>query len=417
MRDQVDILGGHPSDWRTVTLGEAATVVNGGTPKSKVAEYWDGEIQWLTPKDMGKMEVREISETPRTISSSGLAKSSARQVPPQSVILSTRAPIGHLAINSVPMAFNQGCRGIIPGSELDHVYLYYFLVANREKLDGLGSGTTFKELSATNLKSVELPLPPLEEQKRIVAVLDQAFAALDRAREHAEANLADAGEVFQRSAASLFERISREGVPTETVAEISERRKGSVRTGPFGSQLKHGEFVDEGIHVLGIDNAVHNEFRWGKPRHITEEKYAQLSRYRVFPGDVVITIMGTCGRCAIIPDDIPLAINTKHLCCITLDKSKCLPDYLHRYFLLSPKALTYLEAQTKGTVMDGLNMGIIRELPVDLPSLEQQKEVCVRIREMESNTTALMDSYNNNLRDIADLRQSLLQKAFSGQLT
>ena len=171
--------------WPIKTLGQVATVANGGTPKSKVAEYWGGSVQWLTPKDMGRMDWREIEKTPRTITESGLSKSSARLIPASSVILSTRAPIGHLAINTVPMAFNQGCRGLVPKEGLDHVFLYYFLYANRRILQELGTGTTFKELSASNLKLVPIMLPPLEEQRRIVAVLDEAFEGLDRARAQA----------------------------------------------------------------------------------------------------------------------------------------------------------------------------------------------------------------------------------------
>ncbi|WDR07501.1 restriction endonuclease subunit S [Devosia rhodophyticola] len=160
-----------------------------------------------------------------------------------------------------------------------------------------------------------------------------------------------------------------------------------------------------------------NKFRWGKSRFITDEKYQQLKRYRVRPGDVIITIMGTCGRCAVVPDDIPLAINTKHLCCISLDQNKCLPDYMHQYFLFSPAARSYLSAQASGSVMDGLNMGIIKEMPVEVPSIDRQKAVVTNIAELEIATAALHSKYKSNLQDIHDLRQSLLQKAFAGELT
>lgn len=417
MKDHLEAPERLPAHWTKAALGDVATVINGGTPDSKLAEFWDGAVQWLTPKDMGKMEGREIAKTPRTISEVGLAKSSARLVPPGSVILSTRAPIGHLAINTAAMAFNQGCRGIIPGKRLDHVFLYYFLEANRQKLDDLGSGTTFKELSGTNLKGFKIPLPPLEEQKRIVAVLDQAFTALSRARTHAEANLADAQLLFEHEAAEVFQSLERKHPARRTVADVAASARGSIRTGPFGSQLLHSEFVDNGIAVLGIDNAVANEFRWAKRRYITEEKYRQLSRYTVQPGDVVITIMGTCGRCAVIPDDIPLAINTKHLCCITLDRAKCLPDYMHRYFLLSPTAREYLSAQASGSIMDGLNMGIIKEMPISAPPLTAQVEVVGKIAEIEDGTRSIARSYKEKIADLDTLRQSFLQKAFAGELT
>lgn len=296
---------------------------------------------------------------------------------------------------------------------LDDWLIYYL---NGADLMPFISGMTVPKLNQGRLREIPVPLPPLEEQQRIVAVLDEAFEGLTRA--HAKANLQDARELFERSAALAFEESAANDNPQRFLVEdLALPEKGSIRTGPFGSQLKHSEFVDDGISVLGIDNAVQNEFQWGKARFITAEKYEGLKRYTVKPRDVIITIMGTCGRCAIIPDDIPTAVNTKHLCCISLDQSKCLPEFLHRYFLHSPQGREYLSAQASGSVMDGLNMGIIKSMPVDVPPLEKQRSIADKLTEIDEHTKQLAEYYRSKLQDLDDLRQSLLQKAFAGELT
>lgn len=157
---------------KEIKLGDVCQIINGGTPKSKVKEYWDGHIKWITPADLGKLKTVLVSDTPRKITDLGLQKSSAKLFPEYSVILSTRAPIGHLAINTVPMSTNQGCRGIVPNENLETWYLYYFLKGNIELLNELGTGTTFLELSTKTLSSVKIPLPPLAEQQSIIGNLN-----------------------------------------------------------------------------------------------------------------------------------------------------------------------------------------------------------------------------------------------------
>jgi type I restriction enzyme S subunit len=278
------------------------------------------------------------------------------------------------------------------------------------------TGTTRKRISRNNLGQVAVPAPPLPEQHRIVGILDEAFEGIATAKANAEKNLQNARAVFSSGLGGLTSQIEQARWARTTVAGIAAQKKGSMRTGPFGSQLLHSEFVDEGIAVLGIDNAVANEFRWGKSRFVTPEKYQQLERYRVYPGDVLITIMGTCGRCAIVPDDIPIAINTKHLCCITLDRSKCLPGYLHAYFLYHPLAQEFLAKRAKGAIMAGLNMGLIQELPVLLPPLKRQGELVTALDSLREETERLASLYERKLAALEVLKKSLLHQAFSGEL-
>jgi type I restriction enzyme S subunit len=146
-------------------------ISQGGTPDTLNPNYWNGNIEWLTPAEMGKLTTRFITSTNRKITETGLQKCSSSLLPINSVILSTRAPIGHLVINKSKMAINQGCKGLIPKKTTNHNYLYYSLFNQKSLLNDLGSGNTFKELSASTLKKIKIQLPKLPEQKKIANCL------------------------------------------------------------------------------------------------------------------------------------------------------------------------------------------------------------------------------------------------------
>jgi type I restriction enzyme S subunit len=170
--------------WDEKPLVEACQrITQGGTPDTSDSQYWDGEINWLTPAEMGKSDNPYLSSTARKITEAGLSNCSSELLPVESVIISTRAPIGHLAINSAPMAINQGCRGLIPKTTLDHRFLLSSLSNARSRLVDLGAGNTFKELSGGALKSFVIPIPTLAEQQKIadcLTSLDELIAAQGR---------------------------------------------------------------------------------------------------------------------------------------------------------------------------------------------------------------------------------------------
>lgn len=181
-----------------------------------------------------------------------------------------------------------------------------------------------------------------------------------------------------------------------------------MRTGPFGSALHHDEFVDSGVFVLGIDNAVENRFSYNRMRYITEEKYNQLKRYTVYPGDVIITIMGTVGRSAVIPQDMPKAISTKHLACITPDSAVVDPCFLSSAFQMHPAIRLQLQNQCKGAIMDGLNLTIIKELRFQLPPIDQQKQFSEFVEQTDKSKFVIQQA----LDKAQLLFDSLMQKYF-----
>jgi type I restriction enzyme S subunit len=295
-------------------------------------------------------------------------------------------------------------------SKFDGGYLFQWVKSPAFVADMVNkaTGASYPAVSDRIIFDSRIPLPPLAEQRRIAEVLDRAEALRAKRR----AALAQLDSLTQSLFLDLFGDPATKGWAMTDIAGVVNAKDGSIRTGPFGSQLLHREFTDHGIAVLGIDNAVANEFRWGERRFISETKYRQLKRYTVRPGDVLITIMGTCGRCAVVPNDIPPAINTKHLCCITLDPEKCLPVFLHAYFLLHPIAQKYLSQTAKGAIMSGLNMGLIKGMPVPLPPISMQREFARRVTAVERLKTA----HRASLAELDALFATLQHRAFRGEL-
>lgn len=161
------------SNWKTATLAEIGTVVGGATPSTKKPGNWDGDIPWLSPKDLTDYRFRYIKRGERNITDQGLSSCSTTLLPAGTVLFSSRAPIGYIAIASNPICTNQGFKSVIPGNEIDTLFLYYLLLYNKSQIESLGSGTTFKEVSGAVMKQVVVRFPTsIDEQKAIASILD-----------------------------------------------------------------------------------------------------------------------------------------------------------------------------------------------------------------------------------------------------
>lgn len=285
---------------------------------------------------------------------------------------------------------------LIPNDSISVKYLYY--AVTYMNLSKYFTGATIPHIYFKDYQKELLPLPPMEKQLEIARNLEKIDAMIELCN-----SIVEKMDVLVKSRfVEMFDNNN--DWDTVNIEDICS----DMRTGPFGSALHHDEFVDNGIFVLGIDNAVENKFSYNRMRYITEEKYQKLKRYTVKPLDVIITIMGTVGRSAVIPKDIPLAINTKHLACLTLKNELADPYFLANAFQIHPEIIAQMHMNSKGAIMDGLNLTIIKHLRFKLPPLDLQQSFAAFVHEIDKSKFATQKA----LTETQQLFDSLMQKYF-----
>lgn len=292
-------------------------------------------------------------------------------------------------------------------------YLFYIIWSPRFRFIGqkaMYGAAGQKRVPVEFLRKYKIPLPSLREQKRIAAILDKADA-IRRKRQQA-IQLAD--EFLRSVFLDMFGRdlSIAEVWPVSSIQTLLADVPNAIRTGPFGSQLKHSEFTTEGVPVLGIDNIVTNSFRWATKRCLPEERLDEFKRYLVRANDVIVTIMGTTGRVAVAPDDLPTCMSTKHLCVMTLDRKKVDPYFLWATLVFDQRVRHQAKVSSGGAIMEGWNMGIIKSLSFPLPPLKKQLKFR-RVLEQQQHTQRTATSA---ARDSSDLFDSVAQRAFRGDL-
>lgn len=169
------------SEWKECTIADLGTVVGGATPSTKDPEnYEGGKIPWITPKDLSNHPDRYISRGERSITEKGLNGCSAQLMPRHSVLFTSRAPIGYVAIAENEVCTNQGFKSVVPNDHTDYLFLYYLLKYNKNRIEGLGSGTTFKEVSGSTMRGIQVKVPKsVEIQKAIGSFLDSIDSKIE----------------------------------------------------------------------------------------------------------------------------------------------------------------------------------------------------------------------------------------------
>ncbi len=298
-----------------------------------------------------------------------------------------------------------------PRNELNPSYAGFFLKSEMywSQLGSKTAGTTLPGVNATNLAKVKIPLPPLPTQRRIVSILEKA--------EETKRLRAQAGELTDRLLQSVF--LEMFGDPVKNPKGWIVKRaneltfdKSSIICGPFGSQLKIGEYVEEGIPVLGIDNVAVNKFVWAKPKNITRKKYEQLNAFSVRPEDILITRTGTVGRTCVIPKIFGDSVIGPNLLKVTLDKDIMLPEVFATSLSYFPSMIEQIQNLSPGATVPVFNTKNLKALKIVVPPLPLQQKFARIVEKIES----MRQSQNQSKQQIEDLFSALMQKAFRGEI-
>lgn len=392
--------------WPVATIGEVCEVVSGATPKTDNPEFWDGDVPWVTPKDLSQLGQKYLSDTHRRITKAGLKSCSARMLPAQSVLLSSRAPIGLVAINTLPVCTNQGFKSLVP--RIDMVwpdFLFWWLRAQEKHIQSKGRGATFKEVSKKIVEGLQLPIPPLDEQKRIAEILDKADALRGKRR----AALAQLDTLIQSIFLDMFgdPNTNPKGWPVVFLRESTAR----IQIGPFGSLLHQEDYVGGGIPLVNPKHIQQGTIQPDLSETVSARKFAELDTYHLKAGDVVMGRRGEMGRCAIVNEgSSPLLCGTGSLF-VRPDNEHTTSLFL--LFLLSSAALkARLERLSLGQTLPNLNSQIVEGLEVPLPPLTVQLEFAVRVE----GAYRLIDAQSRAASQLSSLFASLQQRAFRGEL-
>ncbi len=386
--------------WRKVKLKEIINLIGGGTPKTNIPEYWNGNIPWLSVTDFNTGR-KYVYSTEKYITNLGLQKSNTKILNKDDIIISARGTVGVVSMTGKEMAFNQSCYGIRAKDESFNEYIYYLLKNTVNQLQHISHGGVFDTITRDTFNKVEVPLPPLLEQKAIAEVL----SSLDDKIELLHEQNKTLEEIAQTLFRKWFIQDANPHWPQKPLDELlSTIESGSRPKGGINPELKQGipNIGAESINGIG-------RFDFSKTKYVTDEFFKNMKKGVVKDYDVLIYKDGAyIGKKAMFGNGFPfkkMAVNEHVFILRTNSKA----DQFFLYFSLEQKKLSKLNANS---AQPGLNQKSMKSLKIIIP----QKDI---INNFQNTVKPWIDKIlfnSNQIRNLADLRNTLLPKLITGQV-
>ena len=351
-------------DMAKVKLGDICEIVSGSTPKTSIDEYWDGDIDWITPAEISE-DTYIVEESVRKLTQLGVEKTGLKPFPKGTVILSSRAPIGKVAIAGKEMYCNQGFKNLICSDKVLPEYLYWFLRGNTAYLNSLGRGATFKEISKGIVAEIEISLPDKKEQQLSVDTLKKVWGVIVVRRQELE----QLDLLIKARFVELF------GVPDINPMGWDEKQLSDCLDVVGGYAFKSDSFAEEGIPVLRIGNINAGYF---KPVNMVYwENDKKLDRYKMYPGDLVMSLTGTVGKddygnvCILGTEYAEYYLNQRNA---KLDLWQGLNKYYLSYLLKFEQIKKKLTGISRGVRQANISNKDILNLCVPIPPIDLQEQ-------------------------------------------
>lgn len=380
-------------------LKECCTIIAGQSPESK---YYNSNGDGL-PFFQGKADFGELYPSIRVYCSQP-----TKIAEKDDILLSVRAPVGPTNLAPCKVCIGRGLTAIRPSEVLLTRYVLLFFRYFEAQLASKGTGTTFKAITQDVVKNLEIPIPPLPEQERIVARIEELFSQLDAGVETLKKTKAQLAVYRQ---AVLKEAFSSElSSKTVEIREIVD----DIRIGPFGTMLHKSDYISGGVPVINPQHIKSGKILLSASVTVSEEKARDLSAYRLQTNDIIMGRRGEMGRAAAITD-----VENGWLCGTGSILFRLKPNFdagFYAQILSSPDVVHYLEEHATGTTMKNLNEDIVQYIPVPFVTAEMQRDITMKMDCKMSVCDSIEQTVDIALQQAEAMRQSILKDAFEGRL-
>jgi type I restriction enzyme S subunit len=396
-------------DWARKKLGDVCEIINGSTPLRTNKDFWEnGDFPWFTIDDM-REQGRIIGYTKQKVTQAALKK--LRILPSDTILLCCTASIGEYALTKIELTTNQQFNGLVIKNkkEINPMFLLYFSSTLKDTLTNLSGKTTIDFIPISRLKEIQIPLPPLPEQQRIVSILDEAFVAIAKAKANAKQNLKNAKELFESYLQRVFENGDWE---QKIIQEVTKVING------FAFASKDFKSTNT-VKSIKITNVGVKEFVEEVDNYLPEKFKDTLQDVQVREGNIVIaltrTIISAGLKVAVVPKSYDGALVNQRVAALVPHEKVIDKRFLYN-FLKTDGVAKYVLAHVNTLMQPNLSINDLRTLPIPCPPIEEQQAIVQKLDGLSAETKKLEAIYQKKIDDLEELKKSILQKAFAGEL-